>query len=310
MKFQNIFPKIILVTILLIFTAFIIGQFFDYDLSKKYFSKGEDTFVTAIAKKDPLSPSYQLYQELNQSQKDKLNIELLQHQIQHPTILNNSVLAAYILILCFTLIYFYYNFKYKELENKNEADPLLNKDRKEGFPYIYKTIIDLDKSILKYNLIGSISLIITFSIVIVLTIFIFDLFKGTLHSIDEMSKENLILGILLIVLRTSLLGSFILLFVVHMIKFTRSSFDQAVRFNKRKHATLFLVQLFEEHQKDKVPIPDIMQAFREWNVTVDSAFTDKDFDKEVAKNAYDLLGKFIDKFDTISKIPPPPPSQQ
>ena len=84
------------------------------------------------------------------------------------------------------------------------------------------------------------------------------------------------LVIIIIILRTSLLGSFIVTVIIQTLKFVASSFDQAVRFKKRKHATLFLLQLME-HGDTREGIADIMNAFKEWNTNVESAYTPNKF---------------------------------
>jgi hypothetical protein len=113
-----------------------------------------------------------------------------------------------------------------------------------------------------------------------LGVFVFDLFRNTLNEIKKFQSSNTFLVSLLIFLRTSLLGTFIISLMLYVSKFTNASFDQAARFNKRKHAAIFLLDLFKKFTPDPTTkassiaeLDSIMSAFREWNFTVQSAFT-------------------------------------
>lgn len=98
-----------------------------------------------------------------------------------------------------------------------------------------------------------------------------------------------------------------------------SSFDQAVRFNKRKDATVFLIDLFnkfkiaksnlnkeplaEQNSLSRENLEAIIKAFREWNVNIESAYTasSKGKKRESEPNskfddlAYEYLRKMLDK---------------
>jgi hypothetical protein len=265
-----------------------------------YWFEGQEKMLQSIKDSANTRNDYSvLYSKLDSIQKRALHEELLQNKLEQPQTYRLGLVCLLLLLLCFWVILYYYNLKYGHIENQSR-----NEERHENhkFKFIFDTITDLNKSILKYNLIGGVAMLLTFSVVLVLTVFIFDLFKGTVRSINEIGPSNKIMAILLIVLRTSLLGSFLLLFVIHMIKFTRSSFDQAVRFNKRKHATLFLLQLFTSADNKNIEglnFANIMDAFRQWNVTVDSAFTDNNFDKAAAKGVFDLYERLIEKAGSL-----------
>jgi hypothetical protein len=112
--------------------------------------------------------------------------------------------------------------------------------------------------------------------------------KNVEKDAEESGGSNSFLVAIILLLRTSLLGTFIVTFIIQVIKFVSSSFDQAVRFKKRKHATLFMLQLMS-HPDSIKEIDKVMDAFKEWNTNVESAYTPhknsiKDTPAKVDKN--------------------------
>ncbi len=105
------------------------------------------------------------------------------------------------------------------------------------------------------------------------------------------NTSMVVLSIVVYILRTSLLGTFVLLSLVYTIKFTTSSFDQAVRFTKRKHASQFLLEMFTQYEPEIENIPKVMDAFSEWNVIVESAYTEVKANEKAFKTFFEHLGK-------------------
>lgn len=171
------------------------------------------------------------------------------------------------------------------------------------FRFIHRAIRSLNKSILRYDTVGRVSLLITVFTMIVVGSFVFNLFENVLKDADRLqtfSNTNVILSIIIVILRTSLLGSFIVTFTIYSYKFSSSSFDQAVRFTKRKHATLFLLQMFETLtlNKNVTSIEEIMSSFKEWNVNVESAFTELKNDDKSKMMVLDKVAKIEKVIDS------------
>lgn len=221
--------------------------------------------------KDSLELRRELYSKLLQTKKS-----------------NDATLALLWILLCalfsiITLISIYHFYRQWELNyvSGKRILPL-------NFEYcnIVETIKDLDHSIRKYNTLGMVSVTISVFGVIIFGSFVFNLFSSAFRDIEIFRKsDNALLVIIILLLRTSLLGTFIVAFIVYSSKFSNASFDQAVRFNKRKHATLFLLDLFERGET----LPDVMNAFKEWNVSVESAYTDVRLDSRLAKTMFERM---------------------
>ena len=160
-----------------------------------------------------------------------------------------------------------------------------------SFPEIRKTIKNLGRDVKKYQWIGVSSMVVIAITLIVTGTVVFNLFAEALKDAEKIkTNDNWAPFIIILVLRTSVLGSLIVSFVVYTFRFTTSCFDQSVRFTKRKHATLFLLEVAEHIKLEKENIGIIMTAFREWNVSVESAFTELKVDAKFAK-LFKYLGK-------------------
>ncbi len=214
---------------------------------------------------------------------------------------SNNFLYLTITVFWLTVsLYLYYSYHNNKLKKSYD-----NQD-KDKYSSIKQTIYDIDRSILKYNLVGVIALIITISAMVILGIYVFTQFGTTIDQIKTVELVNIngtktivpippstmTLAIVLYILRTSLVGTLIITFLIHSFKFTNASFDQATRFNKRKHATLFLLEVVTDFNGLTTDnIEKIMTAFKEWNVTVESAYTDIDFNSKMAIKTLDKLDK-------------------
>lgn len=86
------------------------------------------------------------------------------------------------------------------------------------------------------------------------------------HTFDDLTSLIFFLGIRTLVF--GIVGGYLLFYVF---KFGKSCFDQSTRFIKRKHATEFLDYI--SHKEND--LSEQMKAFHIWNLTVESAFTDK-----------------------------------
>lgn len=147
--------------------------------------------------------------------------------------------------------------------------------KKPDFPNINQTLYELTVSSLKYNLTGIIFLIFSCICLGILGMMVFGLFENTIHDINQLGDNQFALAVILIIIRSSLLGSFILAFLLFSIRFSKAAFDQAARFNKRKHAAMFLVDMAGKiGEINPENLKALMKAFEEWNVNVESAFSE------------------------------------
>jgi hypothetical protein len=90
-----------------------------------------------------------------------------------------------------------------------------------------------------------------------------------------------------LIFRLTTLGS-LAAFVLYIgFKVTISSFDQSLRFTKRKMGTIFLAYLYARYS-DKieatVTLDQIMHSFETWNKTVESAFANVKTDAHTSAN--------------------------
>lgn len=223
-----------------------------------------------------------------------------------PTVINtvNLVGSIYMLFLSFFLLisfiisYYIYNYfrivhEFNDKKSKSEVKIQCSTEKNKR-DNLLLTIDDLEKSILKYQTLGAFGLLTTLLTLLILGLFVTQLFQSTIDDILKFSHNESYLAILLIVLRTSLLGSLIITFVVYAFRFTNSCFDQAVRFNKRKHASLFLMEVLDDFGQFSIESEKaIMNAFREWNVSVESAFTDIKYNPKQAKQFFEIMKEMI-----------------
>jgi hypothetical protein len=100
-----------------------------------------------------------------------------------------------------------------------------------------------------------------------------------------------------LIFRSSALGVIATTILLFGAKITVASFDQEVRFMKRKLGTMFLEFLYDQYKdnlKGDVTLPQLMGAFETWNKTVESAFSSVKIDKAshpVGKVADEITGK-------------------
>ncbi|MCW3074607.1 MAG: domain 2 [Flaviaesturariibacter sp.] len=197
--------------------------------------------------------------------------------------------------ICVTIVMLYlFPLTVNEDAGKNEVV-------KSEFPHFERAVYDLDGTIKKYNFLGGLSFVMTVFALILLGGFIFHLFEKSLEDIKNqtagLSENHTTLTFVFIILRTSLLGAFIITFILQAYRFTNSCFDQAVRFNKRKHASYFLIQIFSSLGPGEITsdnLEKIMHGFREWNVNVESAFTQSKRSKSAM-----APGRFIELLEKL-----------
>jgi hypothetical protein len=218
------------------------------------------------------------------------------------------LLNLLILIIIISIVYLFY----RDWELRKE---FLVEDMYKNvhFKYFLATIKDLELNIIKYNVIGVISLAITVFGLIIFSVFVFGLFTNTFKDIEDINRSgnNTALIIIILLLRTSLLGTLIISFIVYSFKFSNASFDQAVRFNKRKQASLFLLNLFGNKTSGKSSLKEIMAAFKEWNVGVETAYTNIKMDSKMAKTMFDRMKNAEDLIKDLmpsKKEPEPTPT--
>lgn len=296
-------PAIIIILAVLI--IYFISPLSEKEEFKKRFIKEDTTY----------SPQYRQVTIINEQYlKDSIGNKLLSTTFRdtnvyykHAPVTINTVNlpgSIYMLFLSFlfliALIISYYLYNYfrivnefndKKVKDKEEIKCAADKSKRDN---LLLTIDDLEKSILKYQTLGAFGLLTTLLTLLILGLFVTQLFQSTIDDILKFSHNESYLAILLIVLRTSLLGSLIITFVVYAFRFTNSCFDQAVRFNKRKHASLFLMEVLNDFEKFSIESEKaIMNAFREWNVSVESAFTDIKYSPKQAKQFFEMMKEII-----------------
>jgi hypothetical protein len=135
-------------------------------------------------------------------------------------------------------------------------------------------------------------LTLAFTLVLGFTIYI-DIKRSLVYQLnllDNSVHPNQVLAYL--VFRSSALGVIATTILYFGARLTIASFDQSVRFTKRKLGTMFLNYLYVEHKdqiKQEVSLGEIMTSFEIWNKTVESAFSN--IKTERGDN---MLGKFKD----------------
>ena len=190
-----------------------------------------------------------------------------------------SISAVLILTMALVLwtIFIYHEYLKRNIIIASDEDK-----KEETNRLMHRIIFDLDLSILRYSSIGLALLTVTTFTLIVLAFFVFRLFDDTIQNLmksHDFDTPYWVFLFIVLILRTSLIGTFIVAFLIYIIKFTNSSFDQAVRFNKRKHAALFLINVFSLDKEMKIQVRSvndlvrIMDSFNSWNVNIESAFT-------------------------------------
>lgn len=110
----------------------------------------------------------------------------------------------------------------------------------------YRTIYSLNTSIVRSYLLGYLTLYIGLFIFFILAVMVYALTSDNLETMAAYKADNTVdavVHIFPLAVRASLLGMFILGALLHAFKFAKASFDQAVRFNKRKLGALFFSEL-------------------------------------------------------------------
>lgn len=161
--------------------------------------------------------------------------------------------------------------------------------------FFIRTINNLDKSILRYTMVGISSTILSTGTIVILIISVFSLFSDT-SRYAEIIKDDKIGVLILLIIRSSMVGGLILAVILKLISFSTKSFDQAARFTKRKHSTLFLMQILTKDGFELTQLNEAMHAFTIWNSSIDSAFTDhNNKTKEDTKISMDMYSDMIRK---------------
>lgn len=139
----------------------------------------------------------------------------------------------------------------------------------------------LNYSIQRLYLQGTMALFITLIVGILMYTDIKLAMTWQLKMIDDAKNPTHVLAYL--IFRSSALGVIATTILYFGARICISSFDQAVRFVKRKMGTVFLEYLYEYYKaklKDqKVTLTQIMTFFEVWNKTVESAFSNIKTDK-------------------------------
>lgn len=151
----------------------------------------------------------------------------------------NLVIATKIAIYAltaFTVFFFIVHFSYRSWKDRTtkELELAVETNALKSFS---QTLLSIEKSICRSYFLGYLSFGLVCVIFVVLTALVYSLFEGTLSTIanlDTADTPKAVVFVIAIVLRTSLLGGFIIGAMMYAFKFAKSSFDQAVRFNKRK----------------------------------------------------------------------------
>ncbi len=207
------------------------------------------------------------------------------------------------LVMGLLSVFGYYLYRAAEFKKKNYLEDC-EKDVEKSFTYLGKVLYSLDSSIAKYNATGVAGILISLFSLLVFSLYVFKLFEDTFGQIEKMphlDSTGLTMVIILIILRASLIGSLIITFIVYSFKFATSSFDQAVRFTKRKHATLFLLHMMIKHDTEHSldNMDKIMATFRDWNVNVESAYTGTAMNEKMANTMFEQMVKL---FEAAQKI--------
>lgn len=133
----------------------------------------------------------------------------------------------------------------------------------------------LDDKIRNLNRQGTAALVLTFLIGAGLFYDIKVSLLEQLALLETSTKPNQVLAYL--IFRSSALGVIATTILYFGARMTVASYDQAMRFTKRKLGTVFLGYLYKQHktqlENDPVTLIQIMGSFEIWNKTVESAFS-------------------------------------
>ncbi|GAB3720590.1 hypothetical protein [Flavobacterium koreense] len=142
-----------------------------------------------------------------------------------------------------------------------------------------KIYIDDNISELKRN--GIIILIVT--ILIALGIYIHIVLSLKSQLLEIKASSNPTQTVTYLIFRSTALGAIATTILILGSKITISSFDQAMRFTKRKMATYFLHFLYKQHKDQllkEVNLDQIMNSFDHWNRNVASAFSNVNIESQ------------------------------
>lgn len=209
------------------------------------------------------------------------------------------IMVVLALITAMLLVFRYYHIEILKITNK--YNDLITKPNKYTKFDIERTIKSLNTSIVKFSTLGYIGLVIAFASIVMLTGYVFQAFENVISDAKALGPTNIALVMVIVVLRASVLGALIVTFVVYMMKFVTSSFDQAARFTKRKHGALFLMQMLNEKDLSIERMKAVMNSFKEWNLNIESAYTDIKFNEKAAMSLFEKMGKLEENLIDVIK---------
>lgn len=151
----------------------------------------------------------------------------------------------------FLLVLIEYFCMYRMLiEYDYASSPVLKGKGKVASYYLVRLQQSLDRSILRYNVLGIVFLFLTLTVVMVSGLYVFSLFSSTITYVSAFHEaEGSVSVIILYIMRTSLLAAFVTTTIFAFYRLSKSAFDQAVRFLKRKHATKFLRYIIKKAEE-------------------------------------------------------------
>jgi|GEM_PF-2322373 len=158
-------------------------------------------------------------------------------------------------------------------------------------------IKDLKKRSENLNTIGIIILLLCITLAGYLYFDIQDALNKQILQINNASSDKKAqLMTIYLIFRTLTLGSIPTALLIFGYNIVKASFDQSVRFAKRKHGALFWQYLLEEYRNDikDITFEKFKDAFEAWNKTTESSFTNfKVSDKNHFAGTLENMSKII-----------------
>lgn len=207
-----------------------------------------------------------------------------------------NAICTLIFIFALLIVFRYYHTetihvlkRYDEVKNANK-------------PQIERTIKSLNRSIVKFSTLGYVSLSVAILSLLILCAYVFNAFEKVIDDANRLQSSNIALVVVLVVLRASVIGGLTITFLIKIMQFTNSSFDQAARFTKRKHGALFLLQMLQESKTDldNERVKVVMDSFKEWNINIESAYSKAESEK-AEKTIFEKMPKADDLVKAVAK---------